>query len=244
MIPATLWALLNIASSPNLTTRVLAECDPCFDQEGNPDVAALCSRPLLTSIYMEALRFCAATSVGRKPLKSGFRLGGWDLEPDATLISIAWFGGRDAKFWNAGGSGRPGAEDSHPVDSFWAERFLEYPDDPTSGPIRKSGTMAKTPRGRALTADDDKGARLITTGIQGHWFPYGGGTNQCPGRFFAKQEMLAAVAILIRAVEIELVDPEEARTAAPDMKYFPVGALPPDRPIPVRMRRRARRTEM
>ncbi len=124
-----------------------------------------------------------------------------------------------------------------------AERFLEYPDDPASGPEKKerggcSGGDVSTTAGQPKTAADDARAKVVTTGIQGHFFPYGGGTNMCPGRFFAKQEMMASLAVLLRSFDMEALDPVEARKTGPDERYFPVGALPPDRPVAVRIRRR------
>ena len=78
----------------------------------------------------------------------------------------------------------------------------------------------------------------MTTGIQGHYFPYGGGLKQCPGRFFAKQEMMAGVAVLLRACEIELLDPIGAKRIDAKMNRFPFGTVLPNSNIPVRIRRR------
>ncbi|CAI4218715.1 unnamed protein product [Parascedosporium putredinis] len=97
-----------------------------------------------------------------------------------------------------------------------------YPDDPTSGPIRKrddpaiyqSKMMGKESRSR--NAEDDAKATLITTGIQGHFYPFGGGIKICPGRYLAKQEVMIMVAILLRAYEPEAIfdraDMDQART--------------------------------
>lgn len=238
-IPATLWSLLYIILSPNLASRVLAETSSCFDSAtGSLDISALCSKPLLTSIYLETLRLTVAIAVARNPSVDGLRLGKWAFGKEATMISLGWFGGRDSSFWNTGRRLANG-EDEHPLNEFWAERFLEYPDDPASGPIRKTDPAtyagAKT---KEKTVEDDKVAKVITNGIQGHWYPYGGGTKICPGRFFAKQEMMAALAVMVQAFEIELVDPKEASKTRTNMKMFPTGALPPDRKVPVRIRRR------
>lgn len=254
VIPATGWALLNVLASPGLTERVLAETAGCFDGEKDTlDVSALCSKPLLTSIYLESLRFSVATTVARNPVVDDFRLCGWTVPRDAALFTISWFGGRDPNFWNTGRI-LPDGTPEHPVDAFWAERFLEYPDDPASGPVRKpdeaiyrtAAAAAEAEkeggrqRQRERTAEDDRAAKVVshTAALQGHLYPYGGGNRICPGRHFAKQEMMATVAVMLHEFEIELADPGSARKARPDMAVFPAGTLGPDRKVPVRLRRR------
>ena len=59
----------------------------------------------------------------------------------------------------------------------------------------------------------------------------------CPGRHFAKQEMIATFAMLCTAYDIELRT-EEGFKPEPDLTYFPFGGLPPKGKIPFRIRRR------
>ncbi|KAK4098669.1 cytochrome P450 [Parathielavia hyrcaniae] len=246
VIPATLWVLLNVLLSENLTGRVMAEFEECLDEvTGLFDVAALCSKPLLNGIYLESLRYCAATTSARNPVADDFKLCGWSIPRDALMMSIVWFGAHDTDFWNTGRI-LPDGKPEHPVDSFWAERFLEYPDDPTSGPARKPDhtlyTSSSSYKKQEKTAQDDKTAKPIshTAALQCHFYPYGGGSRICPGRHLAKQELLVAVAVMMREFEIELLDPASARCAKPDMKVFPTGAMGPDRKLPIRIRRRRR----
>lgn len=248
VIPATLWTLLGVLLSDNLLSRVQAEMADCLSPSTSNtfSVPALCSKPLLNGIYLESLRYCSATTSARNPVLDNFQLCGWNMPRDSLMLSISWFGGHDSNFWNQGRL-FPNGKPSHPVDTFWAERFLEYPDDPASGPVRKPdpSIYLPHPKTQQRTASDDKLAKPIshTAALQGHFYPYGGGSRICPGRHFAKQEMLAAVAIMLHEFEIELVDKAEAQKTRPDMKMFPTGALGPDRGVRVRMRRRRRRTE-
>ena len=231
-----MWALLHILLSSNVSARALHEIkSSIIPGAGKFDIAALCSKPLLNSIYLEALRYSVAVAVARNPVSSSVSLGNWTITPDATVLSISWFGAHDASFWNAGHGGR------HPVNNFWPERFLEFPDDPASGPIKKKSTANLVARSQAeqeRSAEDDKLATVVTAGTQGHLYPYGGGVKMCPGRFFAKQEMLASIAVLLYEFEIEIIDFKAAARARPDAKYFPIGAMPPDRKVPIRIRRR------
>ncbi|KAK0648898.1 cytochrome P450 [Cercophora newfieldiana] len=240
VIPSAFWALRAIIATPGLTERVLAETSSCFDEEtGGVDIAALCSKPLLTSIYLEALRFSVGVTPARNLLVPSIELGPWKFERGSTLIANNWFGSRALGFWNTGrdlDSGKP----EHPVDSFWAERWLEYPDDPASGPLRKPDASLYRAATKPRTIEDDANAKVVTTGTAGYFFPYGGGTKICPGRFFAKQEMMSAVAVFLREFEFELVDKEAADRIELDMSYFPAGSLPPKGKTAVRIRRRER----
>lgn len=186
---------------------------------------------------METLRLRTASPIARTPIDDTFRLGNWKLDKDVHIIASTWFGAHDASFWNEGPV-LADARVSHPVDSFWAERFLEYPGDATSGPLKKnkhvhhpSSVREKTTK----TAEDDKHARVVTSGTAGHWVPFGGGLNMCPGRHFAKIEVMVGVAMMLRAFEFEGL---WAEGVEPDMNNFPFGTLPPKGRIGVRVRLR------
>ncbi|KAF2662320.1 cytochrome P450 [Lophiostoma macrostomum CBS 122681] len=81
---------------------------------------------------------------------------------------------------------------ARPLTEFWAERFM--------GPCGNSFTLA---------------------GLEGSWIPYGGGSNMCPGRYFAKQEILITAALLIGNFDINLVGQEPEI----DWRFFGSGTL-------------------
>jgi len=66
----------------------------------------------------------------------------------------------------------------------------------------------------------------------------------CTGRFFAKQEIMAAVALFVLKFDIEPLDwvtlsgKSSDRPAKPDENYAGAGLLPPDRDLMVKLRRR------
>ncbi len=76
-----------------------------------------------------------------------------------------------------------------------------------------------------------------------NFYPYGGGMNVCAGRQFAKQEIFAAVAILVLKFDLEPLDwvnhdgSKSDRAAQVTPSYAGGGILPPDRDIMVRFRR-------
>lgn len=78
----------------------------------------------------------------------------------------------------------------------------------------------------------------------GTYFPFGGGSSKCPGRFFAKQEIYLAVAIIIAKYDFEFLGfstfegEKSERGPLPDIRNAGSGALVPDREVRCRMRRR------
>ncbi|KAL2048850.1 hypothetical protein ABVK25_010908 [Lepraria finkii] len=57
---------------------------------------------------------------------------------------------------------------------------------------------------RFLKTDPATGKRIFSnSGTNGKFFPFGGGKTMCPGRVFGKQEILASVALVLLAFEIE-----------------------------------------
>ena len=45
------------------------------------------------------------------------------------MLICPYFSHRDEAVWNTGRT-LPNGQQEHPLDKFWAERFLEYPNDP------------------------------------------------------------------------------------------------------------------
>lgn len=60
---------------------------------------------------------------------------------------------------------------------------------------------------RFLVDDPETGRMTFSTaGLTGKFFPFGGGHYMCPGRTFAKQEVLGAVAVLLLNFDVEFVE--------------------------------------
>lgn len=71
----------------------------------------------------------------------------------------------------------------------------------------------------------------------------GGGVSVCPGRFFAKQDMMLVVAMMVSRFDIEFVKwthrdgtPSD-RPAENDVRWSGGASVPPDREMRVRMTR-------
>lgn len=119
--------------------------------------------PLLSSLYAETLRlYIKVYSVYSSP-HADVDLGKWVLPKGALAVLNSEPSHMDATFWNSKGG-------KHPVNSFWADRFLINPSDPDSGPVNPACR-------RPLTRSENgtvKDFYFSTEGCEGAWIPYGG----------------------------------------------------------------------
>lgn len=76
----------------------------------------------------------------------------------------------------------------------------------------------------------------------GNYFPYGGGKATCPGRYYAKQEILSAVALLLVSFDFEVLNFVKSDGSmsdrGPEVGNEARGVARIDRDLLVRMRRR------
>ena len=217
-IPAAGWMALNAFLDPLLLKRARQEVEDCFQDQISTngtrklDLTKLCSKPLLQSMYAETLRLCAGIVVGRTPRDGPYKLGEWMFPQGDLILLSARTSAMNPEIWNTGS-----AEEPHPLDSFWADRFIVYPHDPKSGPLKNP------PPSNAKVQSPEFSMR----GLTGAWFPYGGGVTMCPGRHFAKQEMIAGMAVLIASYDIEFKVANDFVPQA-DFSYFPVSGRFPN----------------
>ncbi|KAL2203550.1 cytochrome P450, partial [Sarocladium strictum] len=230
-IPAIGWMILEVLQRPGLIERVRKIIDPLvqWDSTQNPDlttvnVEELCNDPLLQSMFAETMRFHNGTVVNRKPGSYNLKVGGWNLRKDEPVIMSTYHSGRNAAFWN---EGTP--DDPHPVSEFWAERFIVDPKNIHSGPVRP----------RFLVKGDQlerSSPYFSTEGTDGLWIPFGGGPRMCPGRHFAKRQIIVTTALFLATLDVELSKP--SRVIENDMKFLLFGVMHPKGVIPGRIRRR------
>ncbi|KAH8594147.1 hypothetical protein B0O99DRAFT_688170 [Bisporella sp. PMI_857] len=87
-------------------------------------------------------------------------------------------------------------------------------------------------------------AQFCMKGRPSSFFPYGGGHVMCPGRHFAKQEILLTLAILITKFDMEFLDwttmdgKKSDKPAHDDGRYAGIIAMPPDREMKIRWKKR------
>jgi cytochrome P450 len=241
-IPATFWLIVETLRQPHVFFQAREEITSSQKHSLLPDkrsfhLESLFSKPLLQSSYAEVLRLYASNIMMRNVVHQALCLENWII-PKGSLIAVdGHVAHMDKKLWNTGGA-TDEAEGSHPVSQFWAQRFLEHPDDPTSGPLR-----VKKPKNMAASTDTyperkDQNPQFTMEGLSGAWIPYGGGSRQCPGNKFAKHQIILAFAAIISTFDIELLDDNRKGRTLPDMRYYGTGTLPPKGKTPFRIRRR------
>jgi cytochrome P450 len=247
-IPAVFWMIVEAVQRPDLLSQALGEVltSQSWSQlstNSSMDIESLCNMPILQSMYAETLRLYTSLFALRSAPHGDFNLGNFTIPKDELIAVDTRVGAMNRSIWNVGDAQSP-----HPIDQFWAERFLVYPDDPKSGPLRFNSSKPKAfaPPAEAFDPshpnNNGKGPQFTMDGLSGAWFPFGGGTRQCPGRNFAKQEIILSFALMFSKLDIELLgDADSAvnvRARKPNMKYYGLGTLPPRGKVPFRIRRR------
>ncbi|KAF2101498.1 cytochrome P450 [Rhizodiscina lignyota] len=181
-IPATGWMLMHIID-PNgdktVLPRVMEELQTAKNPDGTVNIQTLIALPLVASIFHEILRLYVDVLVTR------------EISHDTVLPLEEGKNPRQTLLKGGGVVMAPsflGHRDAKvwsppgmpPYDVFYADRFLKT--DPETGKTVFS-----------------------TAGSVGKLFPFGGGRTICPGRVFAKQEVLGSVAYMLLNFEFEVL---------------------------------------
>jgi len=222
--------MLDILCRPDVEARVRTEIastsDPSHPEPLKVDMPKLLSNALLQSIYSEELRLRNAVMIQRTTLADTVMIGDYRFPKGDMIIASSWHEARDRSIWNEG------SESSfHSVEDFWADRFIFYPNDASSGPGK-----APLKKSRLTTAKDVEKPQFSAEPVTGSFIPYGGGQKICPGRFYAKQEAIGSVALFLKAYDVEL-EPGQG-LPEPNMEFFPFGVVQPTRAFRAKMRRR------
>lgn len=190
-IPITLWMLMHILDprKPDLRARVLAEIEPCAtrgDGDGDAiglDTQRLAGSPVMQSVFHETLRLYTDVLVTRELFEDvTLPLGGGDDKKGRQVLlrkGTRVVAPTLMSHWDSGHFSDP------PAHVFSPDRYL-VPADPEK---KEGGERVFS------SASDD-----------GRVWPWGGGKTICPGRLFAKQEVMTAVALVLLSFDVEPVD--------------------------------------
>jgi len=210
-VPASFWMLAEVIRDSQLLIRVREAIvrNRIDSLHGTLDFdwTNLCNEPLLQSIYAETLRLHVAIFILRSSERKDVNIRGWLIPRSAPILVSGYNAQMNPEDWQTKGD-----PNIRPVGDFWAERFLQ--------PSKSGEDLVFSLKGCA-----------------GTWLPYGGGQRMCPGRHFAKLEMISSLAIILTIFDVEIADAISG-IPANEMKGFGFGALWPKGKLPVRMRRR------
>ncbi|KAI1355907.1 Pfs, NACHT and ankyrin domain protein [Xylaria sp. FL0043] len=178
--------------------------------------------PLLSSIYAETMRlYIRIYSMYGSPYED-VNLGKWTLPQGEMALVMSYPNHMDASFWNT----RNG---EHPVQTFWADRFMVDPSDLSSGPVNHECRTAW----HEQPSSEQKKPYFSMEGCQGAWLPYGGGHSMCPGRFFAKSIIVFTSALIVLGYDMEFKGALEFINTR-----YGLGIADLKNPVPFRIRKR------
>ena len=238
-VTAVFWTVFEVLARPGLLLRVQDIAQSAHENRAQESESIkLGNNPLLQSIFAEVTRLRVVGLIPRVPVDADYQLGEWSIPKGSILGLSSRTAAMNKDIWNAGTE-----EEPHPVEAFWEERFLVYPDKPNSGPLRKQKGMSRSEKHEPASPSSTRGQTpseptFSLKGLNGAYLPFGGGVGACPGRHFSRQEVVSTLARLVLHYEIEL----RARKGwEPKMNaaFFPTGTLPPAEKVPFRIRRRA-----
>ncbi|KAI1274626.1 cytochrome P450 [Xylaria sp. FL0933] len=225
-VTATSWAIFEIYRDPELLAAIRAEVDGCRVDAGSVDTPAkfdtdrLFRLPVLQAVYAETLRLRMHFYIIRMPDRVDMRIRDWIIPRRKVIVTSTTVAHMDSEVWSTG------ANNEHPLDEFWIGRFLRHPQ-------KESHDASKSHGSDSIFSMKE---------LEGSWLAYGGGTRQCPGRHFAKRQILLTVALMITLFDCEIL--EDGLHAKEDFSLngFGGGVSHAAGKIPVRIRRRARGT--
>ncbi|KAI1451239.1 cytochrome P450 [Annulohypoxylon moriforme] len=230
IVTCMFWYIYEALRDQSLLSRLKEEAAECISSHGaDPEIKKLTMQPLLQSTYAEALRLYIAIAVSRVAEYDDINVAGYAIPKGGCLVMYSRSSALDHTAWV-----KAGRTLNKPLEEFDAERFLVDQDwvRPSLEGFRKP---AKMPERDPNSPPPKK--RFTVEGLLGLWYPYGGGDRICPGRHYAKHQLLLTFTTLFSKFDLELIDPKASK-AAPNMRYAPFGALPPVGKIPFRMRRK------
>ncbi|GAP85198.2 putative cytochrome P450 [Rosellinia necatrix] len=227
-VPITTWAMIELVRDPELLRAVreeigtVCEVDPGTGAR-HIDAQRLVNLPLMQSLYVELLRTHVSFNVTRQATRP-LAIEGYPIEKGALVQVCSRIEHYHKDVWGVEG---------HPASEFWAYRHVKYVDD-----VQVEGQGQE--QGQVKGA---KKAQFVMKGRPSSFLPFGGGYVMCPGRHFAKQEILLAIAVLVTKFDIEFIEwtgSNGLRSDTPpqdDQRYAGFVAMSPDRGVRVRWRR-------
>ncbi|KAI0972794.1 cytochrome P450 [Xylaria arbuscula] len=225
-VTATSWAIFDIYRDPELLTSIRVEIDTCrlesdsADGRVRFDIDKLLRLPVLQAVYAETLRLRMHFYIIRMPDRVDLKIQDWVIPRRKVIVTPTTAAHMDSEVWSTG------LNNEHPADQFWIGRFLKHP---TRNPHE-----ASKPHDASVT--------FSTKEVEGSWIPYGGGPRQCPGRHFAKRQILLTVALMVSLFDCEILGEGMDIKEDFSLSGFGGGISHPAGKVPARIRRRTSRT--
>lgn len=225
------WNVIEIFQDKCLLSGVRAELTAAEFRGiiSSQDIDKLLSLPLLQSICAELLRLRVEVQTVFSSDREDIRINDWRFPRKSLVIVPAGAAHRDPDFWNT-------KNGKHPVERFWADRFLAYPEDPRNGPRRDCATDGDRSEETARTSSDPTKVKFVSSGLANSFMPWGIGERTCPGRGIARREIIAICAMMVDQFDIEILSTDA--TFDLNSAFYGIGTQRPLKGIPFKVRKR------
>ncbi|KAI2463060.1 cytochrome P450 [Annulohypoxylon bovei var. microspora] len=224
-ITSASWAIFEIFRDPELLASIRVEVDACAftgaDGRIRFHIDQLLRLPILQAVYAETLRLRMDFYIIRMPDRVDMNIKDWIIPRRKVIVTPTTVAHMDSKTWNTG------LNNEHPVDQFWIGRFLKSP------PKSAHSINTQTPH-------DPASPTFSIKEFEGSWIPYGGGPRQCPGRHFAKRQILLTTALMVSLFDCEILNEGKDVQGDSTLKGFGSGVSYPSAKVPVKIRHRDR----
>jgi cytochrome P450 len=220
-ITSAFWLVFEVLRDKTLQNRVyseIAESFTCSQLSGRRviNIDALLQKPLLQSCYAETLRLHVSSAALRTNRFEDYQLGNFVIKKNQCVLLPTRPSALNQKAWGERCSGLKKS-----LQEFDADRFLT-----------EVGSKGGNCRGENETKPEPT---FSMDGLAGLWIPFGGGHHICPGRHFAKMEMMVTLAVLLDSYDVELEMSKHSKVQE-DLWYYPNGALPPRTAVAFRIK--------
>lgn len=224
LLPVSFWMSFHAVRDGALRNSLLAEARRCRRADGTLDAAALVQQPRLQSAFAEVCRYYVALALPRVVRRADLQVGGVTVKAGQTVAVFSRDVGFNDEAWAA--AGRP---QQTPLSEFEPGRFLSPSEEEQKKKKKKKEEEGEGSSSSPVVFSLDR--------LAGCWLPFGRGQRACPGRHFAKAEILVAFSMLFTRYELELSG--DADSVRPDMRWYPIGVPPPTGKVPFRIRKKA-----
>lgn len=182
-------------------------------------------------MYAEVLRLRVEVQSVFTSARDDILINEWRFPKKSLLLVPTGPAHRDEAFWNTK-NGR------HPLNQFWANRFLVYTNDPLSGPHKKAASeVRKCEQHQKEALRDLSRPKFLSSSLSNSFMPFGVGERMCPGRFLARREIVAFCALIVDRFDLEILSAEDKFDISPT--FYGFGTQRPQNKIPFKIRRRA-----
>jgi len=217
-VPVTSWILIELARDPELLAAIRDEIKTALlSPEDADEVIWDIPKLVALPIFSSVLTETLRLRMSNNPnrlLTADLEVGGYLLKAGNQVMLPNWNPHVHDPVWTETDT----SPNAHPAHKFWGQRFL--------------------------TTDPETGELANIRPKPGTYFPFGGGATMCPGRFFARQEILISVAVMVLKYDIEAVAvvDKKGRVQKGELEYdrsgAGFGALHPNGDLRCRIRKR------